>query len=360
MSRFIAFYLPQYHPIPENDKWYGKGFTEWTNVAKARKLFIGHKQPHVPADLGFYDLRMQETREEQAQLAMRAGIEGFCYWDYWFGNGKRLLNRPFDEVVESGTPNFPFCLGWANHSWYKKLWNPSAKGKDILIAEQLYPGEEDYIAHFQVLLPAFKDKRYIKVEGKLLYIIHSIAEPEKIKDFMRVWRRLAAENGLNDFYFIARDFDSRYKERNLGLGFDAILNDDTLNIHHHLSLPMKGALMIGRKVFGIPTVFSYRKAARYMVMEDCRNENVMPVISPNWDHSPRSGRNAMVLHHSTPELFKSLARRTIDIVKDKPVEKQLIFIKSWNEWGEGNYMEPDLEFGTGYIDALREAIDECK
>ena len=139
MARFIAFYLPQYHIIPENNEWWGPGFTEWTSVARAKPLFRGHKQPHIPADLGFYDLRVPETREAQAQLAKEAGVEGFCYWHYWFGNGKRLLERPFTEVVSSGKPDFPFCLAWANHSWYKKQWDLKAKGKDILLIEQKYP-----------------------------------------------------------------------------------------------------------------------------------------------------------------------------------------------------------------------------
>ena len=151
-ARVIAFYLPQYHPIPENDEWWGKGFTEWTNVAKARPLFRGHYQPHIPADLGFYDLRMPEVRAAQARLAREAGIEGFCYWHYWFGGGKRLLERPFQEVVASGQPDFPFCLGWANHDWTNKTWTRrSAFSQEQILMKQTY-SEEDYERHFQALL----------------------------------------------------------------------------------------------------------------------------------------------------------------------------------------------------------------
>lgn len=148
-ARVIALYLPQFHPIPENDAWWGKGFTEWTNVAKAKPLFKGHYQPHIPADLGFYDLRLPEVREAQAELAREAGIEGFCYWHYWFGNGRRLLERPFNEVLESGKPDFPFCLAWANHSWSSNSWKKGfALQKNTLLLEQTYPGEQDYIDHF--------------------------------------------------------------------------------------------------------------------------------------------------------------------------------------------------------------------
>lgn len=356
--RLIAFYLPQYHPVPENDEWWGKGFTEWTNVAKARRLFPGHKQPRIPADLGFYDLRMPEVREAQAALAREAGIEGFCYWHYWFGNGKRLLERPFNEVLASGKPDFPFCLAWANHSWRKKSWDPNAPGKDIMLVEQEYPGESDYINHFYTLLPAFKDKRYIRINGKLLFIIYQAKEFKDVTSFMQLWRRLARDNGVNDFYFITRDADSRCKDQNLKCGFDAIYNDDVFNIHHHKNIFYKVLYMFSRRFLKIPTVFSYRKAIKYMVNEDCSGLTTIPCIAPNWDHSPRSGANAIILHDSRPQYFKEVIELALDAVKNKPVEEQIVFIKSWNEWGEGNYMEPDLEFGKGYLNALREVIEE--
>ena len=159
-ARVIAFYLPQFHPVKENDEMWGKGFTEWTNVAKAKPLYKGHYQPQIPADLGFYDLRVPDVRVEQANMAKEYGVEGFCYWHYWFGNGKRILERPFNEVLQSGSPDYPFCLGWANHSWSNKTWQKTAHfTKNITFLEQTYPGDEDYILHFNTLLPAFKDHR---------------------------------------------------------------------------------------------------------------------------------------------------------------------------------------------------------
>ena len=360
MARFIAFYLPQYHPTPENDEWWGPGFTEWTNVAKARPLFRGHKQPHIPADLGFYDLRLPEVRTAQAKLAREAGIEGFCYWHYWFGNGKRLLERPFNEVLVSGEPDFPFCLAWANHSWYKKLWDPNAPGKDKLLIEQQYPGVDDYIAHFNALLPAFRDKRYIKVNGKLFFIIYDALKFDDITTFITTWRKLAAEHGLNDFYFVATDANSRAKQQILAKGLDAIYNSDTFNVHHHLNIFSKVMHYLERKILKRPTAFKYKEAIKYMVIDDCRNTNVIPTIVPNWDHSPRSGANAIILTDSTPKLFQEVAERALDVVKDKPKDEQIIIIKSWNEWGEGNYMEPDLEFGKGYIQALKQAGEKFR
>ena len=360
MARLIAFYLPQFHPTPENDEWWGKGFTEWVNVAKARPLFHGHKQPHIPADLGFYDLRLPEIREQQAELAKEAGIEAFCYWHYWFGNGKRLLQMPFNEVVKTGKPDFPFCLAWANHSWYKKLWDPKAPSKDTLLIEQTYPGVDDYVAHFNALLPAFKDNRYVRVNNKLLFVIYAPIHFDDLPRFINVWRDLAKQNGVNDFYFVGTDYDSRNKDIILNKGCDAIYNSDAFNIHHHMSLPHKVWLKLSRDFLKRPTTFRYRDAIKYMVMDDCKNNNVHPCIIPNWDHSPRSGANATILTGATPELFGDLIQHTLDIIKSKPKEEQLVFVKSWNEWAEGNYLEPDLEYGHQYLNVIKRIIDKNK
>lgn len=360
MARFIAFYLPQFHPTPENNEWWGPGFTEWHSVTKAKPLFRGHKQPHLPADLGFYDLRLPETREAQAELARKAGIEAFCYWHYWFGNGKQLLERPFKEVVSSGKPEFPFCLAWANHSWYKKLWDPKAKEKDKLLIEQSYPGVEDYENHFYTMLPAFKDKRYFRVNGKPLFIIYDTQNFDDIRTFVQTWRKLAKDNELNDFYFVGTDFDGRYKDEIMSKGLDAVYENDSINIHHHLNNIQKALLYFKREYLKRPSIFEYKEAIKYMVSPRCKESNVIPMITPNWDHSPRSGGRAIILNHSTPALFKQLVLQALKVVKDKPKDEQIIIIKSWNEWGEGNYMEPDIEFGHGYLNALKDAIEEDK
>lgn len=354
MVRIIAFYLPQYHPIKQNDKWWGKGFTEWTNVARARSLFPGHKQPHIPADLGFYDLRYPEIKEEQVKLAKEAGIEAFCYYHYWFGNNEQIMEKPFNDVLSTGKPKFPFCLCWANHSFYKKNWD--LKAKNVLLAEQKYLGEEDDIKHFYSLLPAFRDYRYLKVNGRCFFFIYDPLAFPNVADFLKLWRRLAKENGLNDFYFVCTDSDSRNKNYLLSLGFDAICNVDILNVHHHLNIFSKVFLYILRNWFKIPSIFSYKKAIKYMISKDSNERQVIPTIVPNWDHTPRSGGKGTVLFNSNPELFKVLAKKAIDVVKNKPVDEQIIMLKSWNEWGEGNYMEPDLEFGHGYINALKDAL----
>lgn len=358
MARFIAFYLPQYHPTPENNKWWGEGFTEWTNVARAEKLYRGHYQPKVPKDLGFYDLRLSESREAQAALAKEYGIEAFCYWHYWFGNGKRLLQLPFNEVVESGKPDFPFCLAWANHSWAKKQFDKN--GTQEMLMEQTYPGEQDFIDHFYAMLPAFKDKRYVKVNGKLLFVVYNPLDKPILKQFLDTWQKLAKENGLEGFYFVGKSDKGRLRQEILDFGYDAVYNDAVLNVHHHQTLIYKILLEFRARFLKYPKIFKYKDAIKYMFSDEEKADNAIPVIAPNWDHTPRSGARGILLHDCQPKYFKKLVKNVLEVVKNKPKEKQIVFIKAWNEWGEGNYMEPDLKYGRGMLEVLKEAIQEEK
>lgn len=352
--RFLAIYLPQYHPIPENNEWYGEGFTEWTNVAKAKSLFKGHYQPHIPADLGFYDLRLKESRLAQVELAKSYGIEGFCYWHYWFGNGKQLLEMPFNEVVKDKDIDFPFCLAWANHDWEKKLWDN--KGNNKIIAKQTYNGEKDHIEHFNSLLNAFKDERYIKVDGKLLFFIYNPFDSEEIPQKMKLWNELAKKHGLKGFYFVAKTFFNEKKQKLLELGFDSIYSDNMLGIHRNLSTFHKVKLLLERKILKRPTVFSYKEAAKFFVTKDSYSETTIPVIIPNWDHSPRSAANGFIFKNCEPKYFEKVVEEALEAVKEKSEEKRIILIKSWNEWGEGNHLEPDLKYGKGYLEAIKKAV----
>jgi len=357
MSRIIAFYLPQFHPIPENDEWWGKGFTEWVSVAKARPLFKGHVQPNIPADLGFYDLRLEETRIQQAEMAKKYGIEGFCYWHYWFGNGKKLLERPFYEVVSSGKPDFPFSLAWANHSWEKKLWDD--KGSSKMLVEQLYPGVEDYKNHFFSLLSAFKDPRYIKVDGKLFFIVYSpLDNPIEIKSFLKTWRNLAIENGLEGFYFVGLALVGKNKSEILDLGFDAIYNDSVMGVHSKLNYLHKIFLFLRLKTLKKIRKFKYVDAINQFTSKEDESITSIPTIIPRWDHSPRSGVKGVILTDSSPELFKKHIRNVLNVLKSKPKENQIAMLKSWNEWGEGNYIEPDIQYGTRYLEVLKETLKE--
>lgn len=356
MAKIIALYLPQYYPTKENDEWWGAGFTDWRTVNLAKSLFRGHRQPKAPADLGYYDLRVVDTRIKQATIAKKYGIDGFCYWHYWFGEGKRLLNHVFDEVVKSGVPDFPFCLGWANHSWYKKAWG--GKGKDKLLIKQTYPGIEDYILHFKTMLPAFKDPRYLRQDGKLIFLIYvPLADPQ-IKIFIETWQRLAKENDLGGFFFIGKSQYSQNKEQILSLGFDAIYNDNIFAILHRENIIKKGLRYVGQKFLRKGIVFDYKDAIKYMLSEEESQEDVIPTIVPNWDHSPRSGVANPIFVNTNPKYFKKLVKKVCEIVSNK--KNQIVIVKSWNEWGEGNYLEPDLEWGHGYLEALSQGKAESK
>ena len=360
--QIIAFYLPQFHPIKENDEWWGKGFTEWTSVGKAKPLFKGHYQPRVPADLGYYDLRIPEVRQQQVDLAKEAGIYGFCYWHYWFGNGKELLEMPFMEVLKSGTPDFPFCLGWANESWYAKVWDASAESKHILLIEQQYTGEQDHINHFKKYKSAFADKRYIRQDGYPLFLIYQPLLFPDIKEFIKLWNRLIKEEGIAErFYFVANIKDEGLADQMLEAGFDAVTIQPMSRINKATSEQSSPLASFAKRIAQHFTkrplnVFSYKKMLNSLTVRPFdQREDVIPFIMPNWDHSPRSGRYGVVLNDCCPELFGKHVEKVFDILSSK--KNKLVFLKSWNGWGEGNYMEPDLKFGKGYINVLREMVD---
>lgn len=381
--RIFALYLPQFHPIPENDRWWGPGFTEWTNVAKARPLFRGHRQPHIPADLGFYDLRMSEVREHQAALARKAGIEAFCYYHYWFGGGKQLLERPFNEVLTSGNPDFPFCLCWANHSWSNKTWERhGALSKPQMLMEQHYLGHEDDVLHFKTLLPAFRDRRYVTIDGKPVFTIYDPLAFPHISDFINTWQNLARQNGLSGIYFIGmcpstltfkvNSDGSRTRclpnlqssaalfQQVLDMGFDAV---NSLGMRRGEMLyegRWKNIAKVALRYMGIKignARYDYaRTVSGYFAPED-KWENVFPTILSGWDRSPRVGIAEGVYVNATPNKFEQHIRQALSLLKDKEREHQVLFLKSWNEWGEGNYVEPDIDYGHGFLQAIQNAIN---
>lgn len=380
--RIIALYLPQFHPIPENDRWWGPGFTEWTNVANAKPIFRGHIQPKIPADLGFYDLRLSETREAQAELAREAGIEGFCYYHYWFG-GKELLNRPFKEVLESGKPVFPFCLCWANHSWSNKTWQTkSALHGDSMLIEQTYPGEEDDTNHFYSILPALKDSRYIKVDGKPVFFLYDPISHPDVTKWMALWRSLAQQNGLPGIFFVAMSPSTLSFKINedgshspclpnlsssreifqqlFDKGFDAVNSfgrrrGEMLYGNKYSDLFTKilrrAGIPIGRRK-------DYSRIVKNFFSPEDKWENVFPTVLPNWDNTPRRRGIDPVYINATPSNFQKHLENALEIIKGKDKEHQIVVIKSWNEWGEGNYLEPDQEFGHGWLDAVKKATEK--
>ncbi|MEO5572117.1 MAG: glycoside hydrolase family 99-like domain-containing protein [Bacteroidia bacterium] len=353
--RLIAFYLPQFHPIPENDEWWGTGFTEWTNVTKAKSLFKGHHQPHIPADLGFYDLRLPQVRKAQADLAKEYGISGFCYWHYWFGNGKRLLEHPFNEVIKSGEPDFPFCLAWANETW-SGIWMGSP---DKVLIEQQYPGREDFVKHFYHILNALKDRRYIRIKNQPLFLIY---RPHSFnsKEFIDIWQNLAIKEGIGKIYFVGVSDHTNPVD----YCFDGFVPNSPLPVIQKVLNKKKYQT---ENIFGkIKKKMNLDKAKPATILykdfvneidRDPLKDGLFPVLLPNWDNTPRSGINGYVIHESSPELFRQHISKTYNSIKHRPAENQIIFLKSWNEWAEGNYMEPDQQFGKQYLEELKNEME---
>jgi lipopolysaccharide biosynthesis protein len=355
----IAFYLPQYHPIPENDAWWGKGFTEWTNVIKARPLFRGHYQPHVPADLGFYDLRVAESRNAQADLARQYGITGFCYYHYWF-SGKRLLHRPFDEVLASGNPDFPFCLCWANENW-TRIWDG---GDSEILMKQTYSDEDD-LAHIRWLARAFADPRYIRVENKPLFIIYRAHKLPDLRKTTALWREECRRLGIGEIFLCRIDTaDDTLPPREVGLDATVEFQPDWGKLGIPLGWRRRPQFQwndlrffLRRKLFGDDIqAFSYRNLVNSMSSRVSPNYLRFPCVTPSWDNSPRRRRGPMIFTGSSPNLFQDWLAKTLVKLKNSKNIPHILFINAWNEWAEGNHLEPDQLHGRSYLEALREAI----
>jgi lipopolysaccharide biosynthesis protein len=345
----VAHYLPQYHPIPENDAWWGAGFTEWTNVTKARPLYRGHFQPNLPSDLGFYDLRVPEVREQQAWLARTYGIGAFSYYHYWFGDGKRVLERPFAEVVASGKPDFPFMVCWANQTW-TGVWHGL---DDRVLIEQRYPGRYDEKAHFAALLPAFRDKRYLRVNDKPVFMVYAPLNLPDSRQFTEHWRELAKAAGLPGLYFLAEHPDPRWDAR--AAGFDAFVLKPSFRRRRGWvpwSQPVTKVLNKWKDLIGMPSRFDYASILPYFLPENASALGI-PCVMPNWDNTPRSGARGVVFENATPDAFGVALDRAIEMCGRRHAEDNLLFIKSWNEWGEGNHLEPCRRYGYGFLDQVR-------
>lgn len=358
----IAIYLPQFHPIEENDEWWGKGFTEWTNVTKSKPKFTGHYQPHLPSDLGFYDLRLADTLIVQAKLAKSYGIDGFCFYHYWF-NGKLLLEKPIEQMLQSKKPDFPFCLCWANENWTRR-WD--GEERSVLI-KQDYSLADDY-NHIQYLIPFFKDKRYIKIDGKPVYLMYRSELHPNINEAVKIWRDEAKKEGFPDLYLIRVENFERNLTPNKH-GFDAGLEfapDFAIQLQKyskknlfahlvrkalHFSAVKESPLLNNR-------VFDYEELVKNMLQKQPKSYTYFRCISPGWDNSARRKKEATIFVNSSPEVFGEWAKKMKTYtLKNLPQGEQLLFINAWNEWAEGCHLEPDQKWGTQYLEALKRAMD---
>ena len=341
LVKAIAFYLPQYHPVPENDQWWGKGFTEWSNVAKAKPLFPGHYQPHLPADLGFYDLRLPEVRKAQADMARQYGISGFCYYHYWF-NGKRLLNRVFDEVMVTGKPDFPFCLCWANENW-TRAWDG---GDSEILVGQKYSRQDD-LDHIKWLIQAFRDPRYIKIYGRPLLLIYRARDLPDTKSTAALWREEVIKAGFPDLYLCKVESFTDEHSDPIESGFNASVEfqPDWSNLGYKSTQ------------YDNLNVFNYADIVDRMIHKPDPGYMRLPCVTPSWDNTPRRGKDGYIFHNSNPVIYEKWLRHAVSVVDSNKPEEKIVFINAWNEWGEGNHLEPDIKSGHAYLHATKRAIN---
>ena len=353
----IAIYLPQFHPIPENNEWWGNGFTEWTNVTKAKPLFEGHYQPHLPADLGFYDLRLEEARVAQETLAKSKGIHGFCYYHYWF-NGKRVLEDPLKRKLNNIKEDLPFMMCWANENW-TRVWNG---GESDVLLKQEYSDEDDF-NHIQELITYFNDERYIKVNGKPMFIIYRPNLFPDIRRTIALWRTEVKKAGFPDLYIgctKAVDYENLLNENGFDFAFEfqpsfsnrpqpiknSFLRRYFIEFLRRIKAPIKNKYEL---------VYDYEAFAKLQIDRGFKS-NCYPTITPMWDNSARRKVNYFILHNSTPDKYKYWLKHLKDNYPWEKMPEPFLFINAWNEWAEGSYLEPDTKNGLKYLEAVKEVF----
>lgn len=370
-ARAIAFYLPQFHPIPENDAWWGKGFTEWTNVVVGRPRFAGHYQPHLPADLGFYDLRLDEAREAQASLARRFGIEGFCYYHYWF-KGRRLLHRPLDDMLASGRPDLPFCLCWANESW-SRTW--SGRDHEVLIQQDY--SAEDHRAHVEWLAPVLANARYLRIGGRPLLLVY---RPDGIPDLAQMvagWKRYCFDAiGVEPYLIGVRTgFSAGNTAAWTAAGVDGVV--DFQPSRHYFPPATSGAgaatalartllpeswydalrnnaWLSRRELNNIVDYRAYLEGWKARAPEPGLPD--FPCVFPSWDNSVRRTAATIIENHD-PAAYAEWLNAAIARVADRPRDQRLVFLNAWNEWAEGCHLEPDQRHGMAFLEATRRCLE---
>ncbi|RCX23486.1 glycosyl transferase family WbsX [Fontibacillus phaseoli] len=345
--KVIAFHLPQFHRIPENDAWWGTGFTEWTNTSKAVSLYPGHLQPKIPYENYYYDLMDSSARQWQAIAAKTYGIYGFCYYHYWF-KGKQLLEHPVKQMLWLGEPGIPFCLSWANESWTR----PGDGGDNHILMEQSYGDKEDWTQHFYELLNMFRDPRYIRIDDKPLFLIYRPSDIPRCGVMLSHWNQLARENGLKGIYFV----------RTLGgfplsslEGFDA-----GVEFEPHYTLAHGGFNQIRRQIKAGDRdhfVIDYDHVWQMIINRSHRRDGgqIIPGAFVGWDNTPRMGYLGQSTIGASPQKFEWYLSRQIERAKSL-YNSEFLFVNAWNEWAEGSYLEPDQHYGFQYLEAVRSAL----
>lgn len=358
--RIIALYLPQYHPIPENDEWWESGFTDWVNVKKAKPLFQGHLQPRVPQNNNYYDLSQPCTLRWQASLANKYGVYGFCFYHYWFAGGKTLLEKPAEILLANKDIPLNYCFSWANEPWTRS-WD--GKKNKVLIPQE-YGGKDDWCNHFEYLLPFFKDARYIKEDGCPMFIIYKSQSMPKADEMMNLWNTLAIQNGFKGIHFVETLRNGTIDSR--ALPFKARMEFEPSRTNFQQPSYLLNYKRIRRTIikmlnitFG--TSIMYNTAFSFKEVTERAINLKSPVgtyggVFCGWDNTPRRGLASTIVLPPSKQEFKTYLQKVID--KTQNVYKaNYVFINAWNEWAEGTYLEPDETNGLAYLEAIDEVIN---
>lgn len=360
--KILTFYLPQFHEIPENNEWWGENFTEWTNVKKAKSYFRGHYQPREPYNDNYYNLLNKETMKDQVEMAQKYGIYGFCFYHYWFEGGKKVLEKPTELLLENRNIKFPFCFAWANESW-TRTWH-GAKGEKEVLIQQRYGKEQEWKQHFDYLLNFFKDERYIKIENKpvfLVYRINTILCFDRMVDY---WNKLAKDNGFDGIYLVGMITGNgkliRNKRVSATVDFEPGQSRKNLGMKNKAMFEWKEEMRrkVGKyKILNnfFCNTLSYKQLNTKMI-EKTHAKNEFRGAFVNYDDTPRRGIDGIICKGSTPQRFKQYLKKQIQLSKKEGNE--FLFLNAWNEWGEGNYLEPDKKYKYMYLQAVKEALEE--
>lgn len=351
--KLISFYLPQFHEIPENNDAWGNGFTEWTNVKKSKPLFWGHNQPRVPLNQNYYNLLEDGVLEWQAKLAKKAGIYGFCFYHYWF-NGRLVLEKPAEKLLHNPQIDLPFCFSWANESW-TKTWHGAGGNKEILIA-QTYGGQDEWKRHYNYFRPFFLDSRYIKENNCPILLIYQLKNIPQFNEMICYWNEKAKEDGFNGIFLVTMNVGRVRLDKsrwvNGSVDFEPNMTKATKLSEAPLIQPKENALL--RNCFAIRTI-DYDEINQKM-LEQPHKKYQFRTAFVGYDDSPRRGLRAIVTRGTTPEKFGKYLRKTIEASKAEG--NDIVFINAWNEWGEGNYLEPDERYGYSYLREVRKSLDK--
>lgn len=363
-SKVLSIYLPQFHTIPENDEWWGEGFTEWTNVKRGKPFYPGHYQPREPLHDDYYDLSDLKVLEKHTRLARKAGISGFCFYHYYF-RGKTLLEGPIENYRDQSKEQFPYCLIWANQSWARTWYRASTENKVLL--RQTYGEEEDWRRNFYYLLDFFKDDRYIKVDNKPLYIIYIPQDIHCRKQMFSLWQKLAKKHGFDGIYLVAMDTsygrDSNSNLYNAYMDFEPLSlfsNDKTWRNRlddwksRHIDLVDRNHCRWLNRI-GTRNAYTYSYLCKVIERKArLSGEKTLPGIFPGWDNTPRKDEAGITVSGSTPLKFRRHLTKMLKIADT--YGKEFIFLNAWNEWSEGAYVEADKRYGYAYLRAMRDVL----